>query len=175
MDFKYSKRVGPLPPGTKIEFGSTEGVAAFEEVAASFLKEIFGYRPGEYLLTDESRLSDFVPINESIEPVIRKINDTYHIDIVPSSNPNLLQLFQELVRNLVDAKTTQPPIWTIYDHPADYPQHFVVRVWYGLAQEFHVEIFSDLASARRHVLKAGASINLHRRAEDKPAIVESWI
>lgn len=32
---------------------------------------------------------------------------------------------------LEEAMELLPPIWTIYDHPMDYPNDYVVRVWYG--------------------------------------------
>ena len=77
--------------------------------------------------------------------------------------------------DLKEAKQRFPPIWTIYDHPRDYPEHFVVRVFYGLEKESQADTFDTLEDARRFVLQQGGSFNLHRKEEDDPVIAESWI
>lgn len=77
--------------------------------------------------------------------------------------------------DLEEAKRHFPPMWTIYDHPRDYPQHFVVRVFYGLEKEAKADTFDTLADARRFVRQQGGSFNLHRQEEDDPVIAESWV
>ncbi len=69
--------------------------------------------------------------------------------------------------------------WTIYDHPRDHPDEFVVR-------EFHIYRGQDpvagpiigramtLESARL-LLPIEAEANLGRQPEDDPTIAETWI
>ncbi len=76
--------------------------------------------------------------------------------------------------NLDEAKKTYPPIFTIYDHPKDFPRWFVIRVWYG---EFPGEMClrADLDMARKAAWTMGAQVKLPRSAFDDGKIVESWI
>jgi hypothetical protein len=70
--------------------------------------------------------------------------------------------------------------WVIYDHPLDFPKHFVVRLW--LIQAGRIEVTNgvwlrdDLAGARA-VIKANCpgGYRLDRWDGDDPAIVEVWI
>lgn len=39
--------------GKRIEFAPTVGIAVFREVAEVFLRRIFDFEPGEYLISDE--------------------------------------------------------------------------------------------------------------------------
>jgi len=163
---------GSLPPGVKIEFASREQIGELGHVAAAFMFRIFGWKPGDYAISDESRLSDFVPVDTPIDPLIQRIMDTYQIGMVPA---NLVLLFRELEKQLEEAKQKYPPMWTIYDHPKDHPQHIVVRVFYGEVQEFTVAVYDTLDEARRAVHEAGGTFNLMRHDTDDPAIIETWI
>ena len=72
------------------------------------------------------------------------------------------------------ARARMPPIWVIYDHPKDFPAHFVVRVWYGLTPDPQVHVFDTLDAARAAVIQRGACANC--RAEcDEPVIAEVWL
>ena len=73
------------------------------------------------------------------------------------------------------ARTCFPPIWTIYDHPRDYPKRFIVRVFYGLTPEPQSTAHDSLADARVSVQARGGCVNLGRQPKDDPVIVESWI
>jgi hypothetical protein len=70
--------------------------------------------------------------------------------------------------------------WVIYDHPADFPEHFVVRHWTVTAGRAQVgpEVWlrPDLAEARDLVdqLSPGA-VRLPREPTDDPVIVETWL
>ena len=69
-------------------------------------------------------------------------------------------------------------IWTIYDHPKDYPEHFVVRRWTvrgrGYENEAHeCRLADSLEEARKLVPPDSACVN--RFPEDDPVIVESWL
>lgn len=71
--------------------------------------------------------------------------------------------------------------FTIYDHPADYPEHFVARSWLVEASgqvmsgADDVETFDTLEAARASVLASGCRYCLERDLSDDPKIVESWV
>lgn len=68
-----------------------------------------------------------------------------------------------------------PPIWVIYDHPRDYPDHYVVRVAWGSMLEPVAQLATDLEAARRIAIDGGASFCLARDPQDDPVIAECWI
>lgn len=78
--------------GKRVEFASTEGIQQMRPIADEFMRSIFGLEPGDYLITDESSLSDFRGDGRTQEIVI-KVMRTYHLGLVPN---NLLQLFREI-------------------------------------------------------------------------------
>lgn len=70
--------------------------------------------------------------------------------------------------------------WVIYDHPRDFPEHYVVRCWVigpGSAEVLpDVWLRSDLDGAREVI--AGnfpSGYRLPRSERDDPTIVEVWI
>lgn len=69
-------------------------------------------------------------------------------------------------------------IWTIYDHPKDYPDCFVAREYQivdGLTTA--TENFMacpTLEVLRGHFIEIGLTC-IARSADDDPAIVESWL
>lgn len=71
------------------------------------------------------------------------------------------------------------PIWVVYDHPADHPEHIVVRRQWpqndGAVKhdsEFH--LFQNLHDARRFCARMGL-VHLPRHPGDVPCIVETWL
>lgn len=77
--------------------------------------------------------------------------------------------------SLEDAFNRLPPIWVIYDHPLDFPEHFVVRVTWGMYQSPVAQLAPTLELARRIAIASGASFCLGRNPEDDPFIAECWI
>lgn len=68
--------------------------------------------------------------------------------------------------------------WTIYDHPRDHPDHFVVRGWTATAHhdpipDPHVRLARSLDEAR-DLLPHGL-YRLERQTNDDPCIVETWL
>lgn len=68
-------------------------------------------------------------------------------------------------------------IWTIYDHPSDYPGEYVLRSWkvadsglYGGSVTAH---HADLNEVRR-VVPPGRQ-RIERDPTDDPVILESWV
>ena len=72
-------------------------------------------------------------------------------------------------------KNIYPPMWTIYEHPADHPQHFVVRLWYGATPTQEFSLHASLIEAREQCVENGGSVPLARGPNDEPQIVETWI
>jgi hypothetical protein len=67
-------------------------------------------------------------------------------------------------------------IFTIYNRPKDYPEHFVVRRWTvqdGKERPHECRLAENLAEARKLVPPHAA--RLERMVQDDPCIVENWI
>lgn len=73
------------------------------------------------------------------------------------------------------ARRRFPPMWVIYDGPRDYPEHYVVRCWYGTCPETEVMLADSLQEARDKIERAGGSAPLQRDFSDDPCIVEIWL
>lgn len=77
--------------------------------------------------------------------------------------------------SLEEARKRFPPMWTVYDHPKDYPHHFVVRRWYGVTREDLAALCNTLVEAREHIAVQGGCMNFGREKWDDPVIIETWI
>ena len=87
---------GPLK-GKKIEFALTTGIDRFFEVSEEFMKKIFDFGPGEYLISDESSLHDFTGLDEmELSDIQKKIQDVYDIDFSDIESGNLLEIFTRI-------------------------------------------------------------------------------
>jgi hypothetical protein len=72
------------------------------------------------------------------------------------------------------------PVWVIYDHPRDYPNHFVVRRQWSDRGMVHCDrncyLTRSLAEARAVIDRlAPGLVCFQRSSEDDPFIVESWL
>jgi hypothetical protein len=71
-------------------------------------------------------------------------------------------------------------MYTVYDHPSDYPDHFVIRKFMihpGGKQTVDKELFfksSDIEECRRQMRSMGLHC-LSRDPTDDPVIVETWL
>jgi ABC-type sulfate transport system substrate-binding protein len=70
--------------------------------------------------------------------------------------------------------------YTIYDHPADYPEYWVVRrfqiVFGGIEAGSEVYLCTSLEQARAVIDGLAPDlVCLTRDASDAPSIVESWL
>jgi len=67
---------------------------------------------------------------------------------------------------------------TIYDHPSDHPEHYVVRFFHvtadGLVADPHAYLFHTLEEARQ-IPAARGMFRFERAEADDPVIVESWM
>lgn len=68
-------------------------------------------------------------------------------------------------------------MWTVYDHPYDYPDKFVARRWdvgkSGLVRTEAVMVSDDLQAIRIE-LEGWGLYCLPRMPGDEPQIVETW-
>ncbi len=87
---------GPLK-GKKIEYAPTTGIDSFFEISEEFMKKIFDFRPGEYLISDESSLHDFTGLDEmELSDIHKRIQDVYDIDVSDIKSANLLEIFTRI-------------------------------------------------------------------------------
>jgi hypothetical protein len=67
---------------TSITLAPTKRVASLTEPSDTFMKKVLGLAPGDYLITDESRLSDFTAFGSGdISRLLDKIKRIYKIDV----------------------------------------------------------------------------------------------
>ncbi len=94
----------------KFEFASTAGVDMFQTIAEDFMKRIFGFAPGDYLITDESNLFDFEnqPLFKdktgylSESELKRRVKAEFGLTVTDFESGNLLGLFRRIHRGETD-------------------------------------------------------------------------
>jgi hypothetical protein len=87
---------GPFK-GKRIEFTPTTGINKLLEISEDFMIKIFGLELGEYLISDESTLYDFIGLDEMELPEIhKKIQEMYNIDASDIKSRNLLEIFKRI-------------------------------------------------------------------------------
>ena len=87
---------GPFK-GKKIRFAPTSGVNMFMGISEEFMRKIFDFEPGEYLITDESSLYDFTGLDEmELTDIQKKIQDLYDLDVSDIASLNLLEIFMRI-------------------------------------------------------------------------------
>jgi hypothetical protein len=69
-------------------------------------------------------------------------------------------------------------VWTVYDHPSDYPYDYVARLFVvtheGVRPTDSVLIESDIEEIRSRMISDGLC-RLMRNEEDDPVIMETWL
>jgi hypothetical protein len=80
--------------GKKIEMAPAGGIELFRKIAEDFMLEIFRLEPGDYLISDESDLRDFVGVDDlSLAGIHQKIQARYGLDVSGLRPGNLLKIF----------------------------------------------------------------------------------
>ena len=80
---------------------------------------------------------------------------------------------------IIDAVTGNLCMWTVYDHPRDYPDFFVARAFIiarepiALPRAFFAETLDELRMILNRVYPD--LICFPRSPDDEPHIVESWL
>ena len=87
------------------------------------------------------------------------------------------QAFDVLMAQAEAYKRGALAIWTVYDHPKDYPDGFIARmheVAEGPPRPTDKTLMGELEEIRRVLIEAGLT-TLPRDARDEREVVESWI
>jgi hypothetical protein len=94
------KKVDPRRfEGKRIEYASYNRVEEAGELADDFMFEIFEFDAGEYLITDESSLSDFTEFGSSnTDPLWKTIEARYRIDRTDVASERLVDIFEAIIR-----------------------------------------------------------------------------
>lgn len=70
-------------------------------------------------------------------------------------------------------------MWTVYDHPKDYPDGYVARLWWigrGTMEPSGTFVCGkDLEEIRTYLLTELRLTRLERNTEDDPVILECWL
>ena len=75
----------------------------------------------------------------------------------------------------VPPKSTSLSLWTVYDHPSDYPHCFVARRFEMDEPTNDVITGGTLAQVRAQLGLLGVSVRLEREPGDDENIVEVWL
>jgi hypothetical protein len=65
-------------------------------------------------------------------------------------------------------------MWTVYDHPSDYPDKYVARCFSGEQPTSSIIIAENL-EVIRYILCLEMGLTRQRSPEDDPKIVEVWL
>jgi hypothetical protein len=85
-------RKGPFK-GKRIELASTAGIESLKNIADDFMLDIFGFEPGECLITDLSSLHDFVGVDDlEFVDILARIRNVYRLDVADLPSGNLLEI-----------------------------------------------------------------------------------
>jgi hypothetical protein len=101
MTRRIDKRWRRLAPGAlagrKITFASTEEIEANPDIASEFMSAIFELDPGDYAISDESDILDFVPLDERKEKdVWARIATTYGLTQADVGTGRLVRIFEAI-------------------------------------------------------------------------------
>ena len=81
----------------QVTCASTDRVQEYCRVADDFMMEVFDFLPGDYLITDESRLRDFTDFASSGTLLIWcRITEIYKVSRADVSSERLADIFSEI-------------------------------------------------------------------------------
>jgi hypothetical protein len=101
MTTRDDKRWKIIPLGTfagkKITFASTDEVEASADVASEFMSSIFELEPGDYVMSDESDILDFMPFDErNMDEVWARITRRYGVTQSDVESGRLVAIFRAI-------------------------------------------------------------------------------
>ena len=83
--------------GKCVELASTAGIDRVDNVAEDFMRDIFGFEAGEYLITDLSSLHDFVGVDDmEFVDILARVREVYRLDVADLPSGNLLEIFKRV-------------------------------------------------------------------------------
>ena len=99
-----SKRYKLIPAGAfkgkKITIADTHRVEAHREIANEFMTNLFELLPGEYAISDESDLGDFVSFNQDrVDQLWRRIEARYRLSASDVGTERLVDIFDAITRS----------------------------------------------------------------------------
>ncbi len=92
---KFRKTVSDRFKNVNFEYVSTEMVDRFAEIKAEFMKDIFELSEGNYLISDESLLSDMF-MDWTEEELRERIKEKYGINIEDVENTLFCDIFSRI-------------------------------------------------------------------------------
>lgn len=69
---------------------------------------------------------------------------------------------------------TALPIWTVYDHPSDWPDWYVARLFYNETPTGNMLLYRDIEPLRDELTQRGL-VSMMRSPGDDSVIVETWL
>lgn len=85
--------------GKKITYAATDRVDDYRQLASDFMTEVFDFLPGDYLITDESTLSDFTEFGASdTSQIWSRITEAYVVDKSDAPSEKLVDIFAAIQR-----------------------------------------------------------------------------
>ncbi|MEX2130148.1 MAG: hypothetical protein WD772_01570 [Pseudohongiellaceae bacterium] len=84
--------------GKEIEFASVSRVEAAGQVADGFMFEIFEFEAGDYLITDESSLTDFVEYGSAdTEPLWKLVEANFGVSATDVGSDKLVDIIETII------------------------------------------------------------------------------
>lgn len=101
-----------------------------------------------------------------------RLNLVADLDALAGTDP----LIPALIKFLYDLRESLP-MFVVYDHPTDQPEHFVARMWRTLPEPLplYFMVRSEKLDTIRSFLDAAGLVHLSRNPDDDPAILETWL
>jgi hypothetical protein len=83
----------------------------------------------------------------------------------------------ETMQHWLAGKRDRLPMFVIYDHPTDFPDSYVARLWVTLPQPQSTEfvILSERIGNLRQIMEQIGFAQLARDPADDPKALETWI
>jgi hypothetical protein len=97
---KGDKRISHgLLKGKTVTFAPTARIEDFTDLANEFMEEIFDLMPGEYIISDESDLRDFMEMGSSdTSELWKRIEMIYGIEAPDIHSGRFVDIFTEIAR-----------------------------------------------------------------------------
>jgi hypothetical protein len=147
-------------------------------------------REPEYILNADPLIQAAERLEQRLRKVMPGFNARQDLNVLITvavenfgqADPDLKIIRETMTRKAGEAARAKPkdslPVYTIFDHPLDYPDHFVLRVSYALrtGQPIPGELIgiAKTLEGARKMLPPGLTC-VGREAADEVQIVESWL
>lgn len=95
---RFRKAAPDRSKNAKFEYASTDIVDRFAEIKTEFMKDIFGLSEEEYLISDESSLSDMF-MDWTEEEIRERIKEKYGISIEDIGSTLFCDIFSRIHKN----------------------------------------------------------------------------